>query len=64
MSEAVFTIAAILTLFVVAIPVTTLAAKLLLVAKRRRAPEITAYGSSWKTVQIRISLPTRAKPRS
>lgn len=47
MSELLFAAATIALLFVVAIPATTLAAKLLLVIKRRRAPEITSYGSSW-----------------
>lgn len=46
MTEAAFAIAAVLVLFLVAIPTTTIGAKLLLVAQRRRAPEITSYGST------------------
>ena len=46
MSEAAFAIATLFVLFVVAIPATTVAAKLLLMAQRRRAPEITSYGST------------------
>ncbi len=47
MSELAFAITTIALLFVVAIPTTTVLAKLVLIAKRRRSPEITHYGSSW-----------------
>lgn len=46
MSEVVFALATVVVLFAVAIPITTLVAKGLLAARRRSAPEITAYGSS------------------
>lgn len=59
MNELVFAASALLVLFGGAIPLATLLAKALLVLRRRRAPEITAYGSStgYMTVTAPVVLP-------
>lgn len=47
-----FSVAALVLLFSVAIPATTVLAKLVLMARRRRVPEITQRGSSWGYLHV------------